>query len=64
MKGLPDNLKKTLLQKKKKKKKNPSPQKNPKSFLRLSNALIKINKSSIEDDARKKKVTSNINHIT
>ena len=62
MKGLPDNLKKSLLQKKEKK--NPSPKKNPKSFLRLSNALIKINKSSIEDDARKKKVTSNINHIT
>ena len=53
MKGLPDNLKKSLLQKKEKK--NPPPQKNPKSFLRLSNALIKINKSSIEDDARKKK---------
>ena len=51
MKGLPDNLKKSLLQKKKKK---TLPQKNPKSFLRLSNALIKINKSSIEDDARKK----------
>ena len=52
MKGLPDNLKKSLLQKKKK---TLPPKKNPKSFLRLSNALIKINKSSIEDDARKKK---------
>ena len=60
MKGLPDNLKKPSFKKRKKtlpkkKKKKPSPKKNPKSFLRLSNALIKINKSSIEDDARKKK---------
>ena len=63
MKGLPDNLKKIPPSKKRKKKS--LPKKNPKSFLRLSNALIKINKSSIEDDARKKKkVTSNINHIT
>ena len=51
MKGLPDNLKNPSF---KKRKKNPPPKKNPKSFLRLSNALIKINKSSIEDDARKK----------